>query len=93
MEGLSPSHNLAFSVHKIIDSMRACTSSIIKVRSGFSQKFIETTVVRTRRWFGEVLSLIIQTYQKNLKISLICVSFSITWNETQKRAAQESLGK
>ena len=93
MEKRSPSHNLPFSVHKIIDSMRACTSSIIEVRSGSSQKMIETTVVRTRRWFGEVLSLIIQTYQKNLKISLICVSLSITWNETQKRAAQESLGK
>ena len=73
--------------------MRACTSSIIEVRSGSIQKLIETTVVRNRRWFGEVLSLIIQMYQKNLKISLICVSFSITWNETQKRAARESLGK
>ena len=93
METRSPSHNLALPVHKIIDSMRLCTTSIIEVRSGSTQKLIETTVVRTRRRFGEVLSLIIQTYQKNLKISLICVSFSITWNETQKRAAQESLGK
>ena len=49
MEKRSPSHNLAFSFHKIFDSMRACTSSIIEVRSRFSQKLIETTVVRTRR--------------------------------------------
>ena len=66
MEKRSPSHNLAFSVHKIIDSMRACTCSINEVRSGSSQKLIDTTVVKTRRWFGEVLSLIIQTYRKNL---------------------------
>ena len=66
MEKRSPSHNLAFSLQKLIDSMRAFTSSIIEIRSGSSQKLIETTVVRTRRWIGEVLSLIIQTYQKNL---------------------------
>ena len=66
MEKRSPSHNLAFSVQKHIDSMRAFTSSIIEIRSGSSQKLIETTVVRTRRWIGEVLSLIIQTYQTNL---------------------------
>ena len=40
METRSPSHNLVFLVHKIIDSMRACTSSIIKVRSGFSQSLL-----------------------------------------------------
>ena len=62
----SPSHNLAFWVQKLIDSMRAITSSITEVRSRSSQKLIETTVVRTRRWIGEVLSLFIQTYQTNL---------------------------
>ena len=66
MEKRSPSHNLVFSVQKLIDSMRAFTSSTIEIRSRFGQNLIETTVVRTKRWIGEVLSLIIQTYQTNL---------------------------
>ena len=66
MENRGSRHILAFSVQKNIDSMRACTSSIIDVRSRSGQKFIETTVVGTRRWFGEVLSLIIHAYQTNI---------------------------
>ena len=51
MEYRSFSHNLAFSVQKIIYSMRACTNFFNEIRSGFSKTLIETTVDKTRRWF------------------------------------------
>ena len=75
MEYLSSSHNLAFSDQKSINLMRACTNSIIEVCSGFIKKLTETTDQKARRRFGDFLSLIIQTYQTNLKISQFWVTF------------------
>ena len=75
MENRSSSHNLAFSAQKFIDSRRACPNSKNEVGSGITKTLIETTVNKTRRWVGEVVSLIIQTYQTNIYISLVCVSF------------------
>ena len=65
LENRSSNHNLALSAQKLTDSMRACRNSINEVRSGITKTLIETTVYKTRRWFGEVSSLSIQTYQKN----------------------------
>ena len=89
MENRSSSHNLAFSAQKFIDSRRVCTNSSNKVRSGVTKTLIETTVGKTGQWFGEVVSLIIQTYQTNKKISLICVYFSPSRDGTRKLGAKK----